>query len=111
MDTKRLRQLLQEGERAYGAHYFNAPARLYHGVPNPEGALEGVGPMLENDSRLIEAHIQRLVGGRPTDAIVQDLLETGRHKTTSPARQLSPNEKMLARLASSSRLSIHRGNR
>jgi len=111
---KQLRlRILQEGERAYGAHYFNATARSYHGVDNPEGALEGQGPMLENDSRLIEQHIQRLIGGRPTDVIVQDLLETGKSKIQPkrPTKRLTPNQRMLARLSSKSKLNIHTGRR
>jgi len=98
----RLEQLLHEGERAFGAYYFNAPAKYYHGVENPDGALEGLGPVLENDSRLIEAHIKRLANGRPVDVVVQDLLETGKKGS------LSPYEKMLNRLASKSSLRIHR---
>ncbi|MHA2064754.1 MAG: hypothetical protein ACXABY_10305 [Candidatus Thorarchaeota archaeon] len=96
---------LHEGERAIGAHYFNATAKHYHGVDNPDGALESGGPMLENDSRLIEQHIQRLASGRPVDVVVQDLLETGKNKS------LSPHEKMLAKLATKSKLGIYRGTK
>lgn len=100
---------LHEGERGYGASYYSATAKLYHGVDNAVGALDGPGPMLENDSRLIERHIQRLAVGRPADVIVQDLLETGAKKTKT--KRLSPYEKMLNRLSSTSRLNIYRGNR
>ena len=101
---------LHEGERAYGAYYFNAPAQHYHGVANPDGALEGEGPILENDSRLIEAHIRRLANGRPVDVVMQDLLETGKNRSLSN-KSLSPHEKMLVRLATKSKLSIYRGNK
>jgi len=97
------RHLLHEGERAFGAWYFNAPAKYYHGVDNPDGAMDGVGPVLENDSRLIERHVQRLSSGRPVDVVVQDLLETGKNKS------MSPHERMLSRLASKSKLNVYRG--
>jgi len=71
----KLRRRLHEGERAFGAYYYNATAKLYHGVDNFDGALEGVGPNLGNDSRLIERHVQRLRQGRPIDVVVHDLLE------------------------------------
>ena len=97
-----MKKFLNEGERAIGAHYFNAPAKLYHGVDNPDGALEGAGPVLENDSRLIEAHVRRLADGRPIETVVQDLLETG--KRTS----MTPHEKMLVKLAMNSSMGIYK---
>jgi hypothetical protein len=94
--------LLHEGERAYGAWYYNATARHYHGVDNPLGAMDGTGPVLENDARMIERHIQRLSSGRPVDVVVQDLLETGKNKS------MSPHERMLKRLSVKSKLGIYR---
>lgn len=73
--NERILQILHEGERAFGAYWFNATAKLYHGVDNFDGALEGVGPDLGNDSRLLERHIQRLTQGRPINNVIQDLLE------------------------------------
>lgn len=104
------KRFLHEGERGYGAWHYSATAKLYHGVDNPDGVMDGQGPMLENDSRLIERHIQRLSSGRPVDVIVQDLLETGKEtgKRTSN-KSLSPYEKMLNRLSATSKLRIHRG--
>lgn len=102
---------LQEGERAYGAWHYNAPAQYYHGVSGPDGAMSGDGPVLENDSRVMERHIQRLSQGRPLDVVVQDLLETG-SKSKSPrenTKSMSPHEKMLMRLSSSSKLNVYRG--
>jgi len=107
---RRLQQLLHEGERAYGASYYNATAKFYHGIDSADGPLEGTGPILENDSRLIEAHARRLAGGRPVDVVVQDLLETGKNKSLTK-KNLSPNARMLAKLASKSRLSIYQGTR
>lgn len=66
---------LHEGYQGYGAYYYNATAKHYHEVANPDGPLESSGPMLENDSRLIERHLRRLSQGRPVDAVVTDLLE------------------------------------
>jgi hypothetical protein len=94
---------LNEGERAIGAWYYNATAKHYHGVQNADGAMEGAGPVLENDSRLIERHVRRLSAGRPIDVVVQDLLETGKSKA------LSPHEKMLKALAVKSKLGIYKG--
>ena len=98
--AKRL-QRLHEGERAIGAWYYNATAQHYHGVANPDGAMEGVGPVLENDSRLIERHIQRLSNGRPVDSVIHDLLEAGKK------RALSPHEKMLRDLSNNSKLRVY----
>jgi len=68
-------QLLHEGERAYGATYYNAVARFYHGVDNPPGPMESTGPDLSNDNRLIERHVRRLTRNTPLDVVLTDLLE------------------------------------
>jgi len=74
----RLKRLLQEGERAFGAYYYHATAKRYHGVDNFDGPLESMGPDLGNDRRLLERHIQRLSKGRPVDNVIHDLLERTR---------------------------------
>lgn len=106
---KRLKHL-HEGERAYGAYYYNAPARLYHGVDNPKGMLDGDGPILENNTQIMERHIKRLTYGRPVDIVVQDLLETSKFKRKSTHKS-TPNTRMLAKLAKTSPFELHVGNR
>jgi hypothetical protein len=73
--STRFEKLLQEGERAFGAYWYNATAKHYHGVNNFNGALDGIGPDLSNDRRLLEQHIQRLSTGRPMSNVLHDLLE------------------------------------
>lgn len=73
--TKEQGMKLHEGERGYGSWYFNATAKHYHGVNNFDGPMEGVGPDLGNDRRLVERHLKLLNRGRPLDVVIQDLLE------------------------------------
>ena len=97
---------LHEGERAYGAWHYDATAKHYHGVDNPDGAMEGMlsGQVFENTSSLLN-HIHNVSNGRPVDVVVQDLLEAGKIKI----KAMSPNERMLSNLSSASKLNIYRG--
>ncbi len=105
----RLLKQLHEGERAFGAYYYSATAKHYHGVDGSDGPLESVGPMLENDSRLIERHLKRLSAGSPVTVVVQDLLEASKRKASTTI--LSPHAKMLNRLAKTSPFEVHIGKR
>jgi len=78
---KRRKKKLHEGERAYGSHWYNATAQMNYGVQNPDGPLESAGPMLENDSRLIERHIAMLTRYHPLEAVMTNLLEQAKYIT------------------------------
>lgn len=77
---------LEEGQSAFGAHWYNATAKRYHGVNNFDGPLESIGPNLVNDRRLLERHVQSLYNGRPSDAVVTDLLERSVKATAKKQR-------------------------
>ena len=99
-------QPLHEGERGYGSWHFNAPAGEYHGVMQSPGAMEGVGPQLGNDSRLLENHLRNLQLGEPVSDVVQDLLETGKHR--AKARQ-SPYMRAMSAYAATSKMHVYQG--
>lgn len=100
--SKKDESLLTEGERGYGAWHYSATAGTYHGVSGSPGAMDGFGPNLANDGRLLENHLKNLQAGRPLASIVTDLLETGKNK------KKSNYEKTLDTYANNSKLHIYR---
>ena len=106
----RLMAPLHEGERGYGSWHYSATAGEFYGVMGAPGAMEGVGPMLANDDRLLENHLKNLRLGRPVDVVIQDLLETGKIKAAKALRNATPYEKTLNNYASSTKMHVYRGS-
>lgn len=102
----RREESLTEGERGYGAWHYSATAQHYHGVLGADGVMEGTGPNLSNDDRLLENHLKNLQAGRPVDNVVLDLLETGRHKVQPQSVYMNAINKY----ASNSKLHVYRGS-
>ena len=75
MKISKPKESLKEGLGGYITHWYTATAKHYQDVDNFDGPLEGVGPDLGNDKRLIERHLERLSSGRPIDSVIKDLLE------------------------------------